>query len=291
VTDEVDCSIAPGGEQAFDPDGTKALWPDPTADQAPSAVCWRAGTACESLPDGTTQCVPADIDLEGRPAAPEDAVLHPVSRYVDALRELDERKRAHMRVDEPQVLLSVIAGVPQGWDGSPLDYGLGDDPGFVDYFGVGAGCRSDMGEAVPPVRLLSVASELGEANVFSICDGDYGPALAAIAGRLVEQLSSPTCIEPGREVVGDEIDGCWVQQRVGDVLLPVPTCERAGDGWALGAGQTLCSYIVTDDVHSSCADEGSDVELRYLYAQGTEFGAVEVTCAVETGGNCGAAAQ
>jgi hypothetical protein len=291
VTDEVDCSIAPGGEDAFDPDGSRALWGGSEGQSAPSAVCWRAGTACQSLPDGRTECVPADLDLEGQPASPEDAVLFPVSRYVDALRELDERKRAHMRTEEAQVLLSVIAGVPQGWDGAPLDYGPGDDPEFHGYFGVGAGCRSDMGEAVPPVRILSVVSELGEANVFSICDGDYRPALEAIGGRLVEQLSRPTCIEPGREVIGDAIDGCWLQQRVGDETLSVPTCERTAGGWVLGAEQTLCSYIVTDEVHPSCAAEGSDVELRYLFTQGIEFGEIEVTCAVETGGKCRAGAQ
>ena len=288
VTDEVDCSMAPGGEDAFDPDGTRTLWNGYPGEYAPSGVCWRAGTACQSLPDGRTECVPADIDSEGRPATAEDAVLFPVSRYIDALRELDERKRAHMRTDDPQVLLSVIAGVPQGWDGAPLDYGPGDDQEFFDQFGVGAGCRSDMGQAVPPARILSVASELGSANVFSICDGDYRPALQAIGGRLVEQLSRPTCIEPGRELVGDDqIDGCWVEQRVGDTVLPVPSCERTADGWALGAEQTLCSYVVTDELNPRCVDEGSDIELRYLYQEGIEFGEVVVTCAVQTGGECG----
>jgi len=287
VTDEVDCSIAPGGEEAFDPDGSRALWNGFQGDGAPSAVCWRAGTACQSLPDGRTECAPADIDAEGRPAAPEDAVLLPVSRYIDALRDLDARKREHMGTDDTQVLLSVIAGVPQGWDGAPIDYGLGDDEHFSDNFGVGAGCRSDMGEAVPPVRILSVASEL-DANVFSICDGDYRPALAAIGGRLIEQLSRPTCIEPGRELISDdEIDGCWVQRRVGDTVLPVPSCERTADGFALGAEQTLCSYVVTEELNPRCTAEGSDIELRYLYEEHIEFGEVEVTCAVQTGGECG----
>jgi hypothetical protein len=287
VTDEVDCSIAPGGEAAFDPDGTRTLWTDPNAQGAPSAVCWRAGTACQTLPDGRTECLPADLDAEGRPVAPEDAVLHPVSRYIEALHDLDARKREHMGVDEAQVLLSVIAGVPQGWDGSPLDYGAGDDEGFAGTFGVGAGCRSEMGQAVPPVRILSVADEFGEANVFSICDGDYRPALEAIGGRLVEQLSRPTCIDAGHEVVDGEVEACYVQQRVGDELRPVPRCERDGEGWVLGAGQTLCSYAVTEDVHASCVEEESEVEVRYLYAPGSEFGEVEVVCAVDPGGQCG----
>lgn len=291
VTDEVDCSIAPGGEAAFDPDGSRVLWGDYDGDSAPSAVCWRAGTACQTLPDGRTECVPADLDLEGRPVAPDDAVLLPIDRYIEALRELDERKREQMRTDDAQVLLSVIAGVPQGWDGSPLDYASGDDPVFLENFGVGAGCRSEMGQAVPPVRILEVASEFGEANVFSICDGDYRPALQAIGGRLVEQLSRPTCIADGHAVEDGEVDGCYVQQRVGDESHAVPKCERDGDGWVLGAGQALCSYAVTGDVHASCLADDSDVEIRYLYAPGIEFGEVVVTCDVDPGGRCGPAAE
>lgn len=291
VTDEVDCSITPGGAAAFDPDGTRALWPDPNALQAPSAVCWSAGVACTTLPDGRIECEPADIDGEGRPAAADDAVLHPVSRYIERLQALDERKRARSGTDEPQVLLSVIAGVPQGWDGAPLDYGPGDDPGFRDYFGVGAGCRSDRGEAVPPVRLLAVASAFEDeagSNVFSICDGDYRPALESIAGRLVEQLSRPTCIDGAyHEVVEGKVEHCIVQQRLGDELRSVPTCERDGEAWVLGAGQSLCSYAVTEQVHPTCVADEQEVEVRYLVAQGAELGEVEVTCEVDPGARCG----
>jgi len=294
ITDEADCSATPLGEAAFDPDGAKALWPNASADQAPSAVCWNAGVACESMPDGRTHCEPADIDLQGDATTPEGAVLHPLARYIDRLSEIDQRKRQRLGSDQQQVLLSVIAGVPPGYAGEALDYGPGDDPGFRDNFGVGPGCRTDQGDAVPPVRLLTVADTLGDgtgSNLFSICDGDYRPALEAIAGRLIEQLSRPTCIDGGDLgsdlVVEGRASHCSVQQRVDGELRSVPTCEAAGDGWALPAGASLCSFAVTDEeVHPTCAANDEAIELRYLQAPGTEFGSVDVTCEVDPGSSC-----
>ena len=148
ITDEADCSMAPGGEAAFDPDGSKALWPDPSQQQAPSAVCWNAGVSCQTQPGGRIECEPADLDAEGQPAAEGESVLHPLSRYLERLEHLDALKRATLGDERRQILLSVIAGVPEGYEGEPIDYGPGDDPGFLAYFGVGAGCRSGMGEAV-----------------------------------------------------------------------------------------------------------------------------------------------
>ncbi|MCA9709805.1 MAG: hypothetical protein KDK70_28455 [Myxococcales bacterium] len=297
ITDEADCSTTLAGAAAFDPDGSRALWPDPGADQAPSAVCWAAGVACQSLPEGRIGCEPADVDLAGQPTTPEGAVLHPLSRYVELLDRIDAHKRQVMKVDEPQVLLSVIAGVPPGWAGEALDYQPGDDAGFLANFGVGAGCRSDKGEAVPPVRLLAMADAFADepgTNLFSICDGDYRPALQSIATRLIEQLSRPTCIDTGdagsRLVVDGRATHCIVEQRVGQERRAVPTCTREGEGWALPEGESLCSYAVVDEqVHPTCAANDQVVELRYLQAPEAEFGVVEVTCETDPGLGCGGA--
>lgn len=295
ITDEADCSATIPGEAAFDPEGSRALWPDAGAQRAPSAVCWNAGVACQSMPDGRTHCEPADIDLQGSATSPEGAVLHPLSRYIERLEQLDTRKREVLGTDEQQVLLSIIAGVPPGFGGEPLDYRPGDDADFLANFGVGAGCRSDKGEAVPPVRLLTVAEAFEDepgANLFSICDGDYRPALEAIAVRLIEQLSRPTCIDAGERggdvVVEGRPSHCVVERRVGLERSSVPTCAREGTQWALPAGETLCAYAVVDDqVHPACAANDQAVELRYLQAPGTEFGVVEVTCEDDPGSGCG----
>ena len=293
ITDEADCSATPAGFPAFDPDGDRALWPDPQAQLAPSAVCWSAGVACETLGDGRISCLPANVDAQGQPTTPDDAALHPLSRYLERLGQIDQRKRERLGSDQAQVLLSVIAGVPVGYAGEDLDYGPGNDPGFEGYYGVGPGCSSDRGEAVPPVRLLAVAESMDESrgNVFSICDGDYRPALEAIANRLIAQLSQPTCIDSGgrgSEVVdAGRVEHCIVQQRLDDQLRSVPTCLEGNEGWELPAGASLCTYAVTDDqVHETCNGESQGVELRYLQAPNTDFGSVEVTCQLDFGPSC-----
>jgi len=296
ITDEADCSATALGEAAFDPNGSRALWPDdPALTQAPSSVCWSAGVACESMPDGRTHCEAADLDLSGEATTPEGAVLHPLSRYIERLWAIDARKRERQGSDQQQVLLSVIAGVPPGYAGEPLDYGPGDDPSFRGNFGVGPGCRTDQGDGVPPVRLLAMADAFGDVdgtNLFSICDGDYRPALEAIGERLIEQLSKPTCLDGGE--LGSELveqgkaTHCYVERRVGLDLAPVPTCDQRDGAWALPAGVEVCSYAVVDgEVHPTCAGGEKDIELRYLQAPGVEFGSVEVTCAVDPGSSCG----
>ncbi|MEM7152299.1 MAG: vWA domain-containing protein [Myxococcota bacterium] len=295
ITDEADCSATAAGFPAFDPDGDRALWPDPNAQLAPSAVCWNAGVACESRADGSTSCRPADLDAQGQPTAVGEAALHPLSRYLERLGQLDQRKRQRQGSDQAQVLLSVIAGVPIGYAGEAIDYGPGTDAEFAGYYGVGAGCSSDRGEAVPPVRLLAMAESMDEtkSNVFSICDGDYRPALEAIANRLIAQLSHPTCIDSGgrgSEVVdAGEVEHCIVQQRVGNELRSVATCQQGPEGWELPPGASLCTYAVTDEeLHETCTDESQGVELRYLQAPNTDFGSVEVTCEVGFGPSCAA---
>jgi hypothetical protein len=49
--------------------------------------------------------------------------------------------------------------------------------------GIGPGCESAAGSAVPPVRIRAVAEALapGERRLYSICDADLGPALGSIA--------------------------------------------------------------------------------------------------------------
>lgn len=288
ITDEADCSWTEAGVAAFDPNGSKALWPDPSQQQAPSAVCWNAGVSCQTMPDGRIDCEPADLDTEGQPAAEGQSVLHPLSRYLERLEQLDAIKRQRLGDDRRQILLSVIAGVPSGYAGEPIDYGPGDDAWFRDFFGVGAGCSSGNGEAVPPVRLRSLVESFSEdpaTNLFSICEGDYRPALRAIGQRLVEQLAHPTCVDAAglgsQAVVDGRVEHCIVQRKVGidPSGIAVPTCLPDGEGWALPEGAEVCSYAVTNDqVHPSCAADEHEIELRFLQAPGTDFGSVEVTC-------------
>ncbi len=291
ITDEADCSVTSAGFAAFDPDGTRTLWPDPDAALPASAVCWNAGVSCSTASDGSTHCEPADLDAEGRATAATDAMLHPVSRYLEVLEGIDMRKREINAGGPSQVLVSVIGGVPSGYDGRSLDYGPGSDPQFLDDFGVGAGCSSANGEAVPPVRLRAVAEAFTDepgSNLFSICDADYKPALEEIAEILVEKLR-PNCVRScvvGVDALQDgDLPTCTIAHERDGVSSEVPTCLRSGNGpWERPDGEDLCVYAVTgDDLHLDCQVEGQNLELRFLWAPDASIG--EITPICEASGN------
>ena len=285
ITDEADCSLGPAGFEAFDPDGSRALWSDPTAAQPSSALCWNAGVACHTQDDGRTHCEPADLDAQGQPTSGDDAVLHPLSRYLEILEQIDQHKRARSGRDTPQVLVSVLAGVPEQYAGEPVDYGPGDDPEFRADFGVGAGCSSGNGEAVPPVRLLALANAMTDepgSNLFSICNEDYSPVLEVIAQRLVDRLR-PSCVEACVAQVDTLIDGvlpsCTVVQEHEGQSRAVPHCVMQADGtFARPEGEPLCVHAVTgDELAAACRAEGN-VEFRFLRGPGASYGDVTATC-------------
>lgn len=288
ITDEADCSLGAGGAAAFDPDGDRALWPDPEAPLPPSAVCWNAGVSCETGPDGRTHCEPADLDASGAAAAEGDEVLMPLDRYLEMLEQIAERKRSLTGHDGAQVFVSVIAGVPQDYDGAPIDYGPGDDPGFEGDFGIGAGCSSGNGEAVPPVRLRALAESFPTeegTNLYSICDDDYSPALEAIANTLVGVLR-PNCVEAcvagGSEIVDGHLPSCTVVYEAESGSRRVPTCGLSSEGeWTLPEGEEVCVYAVSGaDMHLSCQRDDRNVELRYLRGPGVSLSQIRSTCEV-----------
>lgn len=285
ITDEADCSLGPEGAAAFDPDGERALWPDLEAPLPPSAVCWNAGVECEVGQDGRTHCEPADLSPSGEPAAEGEEVLQPLSRYIEVLDRIDEAKRALTGDARSQVLVSVIGGVPSPTDGSDLDYGPGDDPAFFEDFGVGAGCRSGNGEAVPPVRLRAVAEAFsdGQPNLFSICDDDYRPALEAIAARLIPYLRPhclDACVEGADEIVEGDLPTCTITREVDGRSGRVATCALGpGGSWSLPEGEEVCAHAVTGvERHFECQGGSGNVELRYLRADGASLGEIRTTC-------------
>jgi hypothetical protein len=148
VTDEEDCSYNNDWESIFLPDGDKAFWSDPNAATPTSAVCWNAGVACEG-----SDCRAVNLDVTGAQvpdsAADDDAVLRPVSRYTEILQELEDEKQ---EIDATQeVLVALIGGVSS--NGSVTYQDSLSDPEFQADFGIGPGCASEAGKAVPPVRM------------------------------------------------------------------------------------------------------------------------------------------
>ncbi|HRI08302.1 MAG TPA: VWA domain-containing protein [Nannocystaceae bacterium] len=184
VSDETDCSYDPAHESVFV--DNKVFWNSPDDTAPTSAACWRAGVACIGDGPDYEGCAPVDLDEMGAPAAaPGDAVLFPLSRYTEFLKLLALDKAA---LGPDAVLPFLIAGVPPGYAGpADLAFGDGDDPAFLADFGIGPACVAAMGDAaVPSVRERVVVEGLADpTHVTSICEPDYGPALAVIAARVL----------------------------------------------------------------------------------------------------------
>jgi hypothetical protein len=302
ITDEADCSHNPAAKDIFTTN--KVFWDDPINDPAPtSAACWNAGVACTG--DGTfDECHAENYDLAGNPGADDaDAVLQPVSKYVDFLQNIEDNKK---RFDGSQeVLVSLIAGVPIGYDTNDAEIPYADaaDPMYQSLFGVGPGCiigdaNSPDSTAVPPVREREFAEafEVGDArNLYSICQDDYSAALGSIADKLIQQIK-PACMtrcvkdldltteiaEPNCELA--DVD------TVSGARTPIPACIETKDGWTAPANAAACyAYLVDtdgaqtpsklDDMSSQCVDEGFNLEFYLMRSKAAPAGStVSATC-------------
>jgi hypothetical protein len=173
VTDEADCSYNYDWDTVFLPDGNRVFWSDPMAPSPTSAVCWHAGVACDG-----DQCFSIDLDVDGNEVTDADAdelaVLRPVSRYTELLTEVG-------------AYVFAINGV--GPDGNPIYQDALMDPQYQTDFGIGPGCQSPDGTAVPPVRVHEIVNtQSGAGNEASICAADYGGAFSVFGEGILARL-------------------------------------------------------------------------------------------------------
>jgi len=173
VTDEVDCSYNAEWEAIFLPEGNRVFWSDPDAASPTSAVCWNAGVSCNG-----DSCSSVNLDIDGSEvddASAEDrAVLRPVSRYTDIVSDVGG-------------YVFAIHGV--NGDGSVTYQPSLDDPQFQNDFGIGPGCQSENGRAIPPVRERELVEAIsGPGNLSSICAGDLSSALTTFGEGILSRL-------------------------------------------------------------------------------------------------------
>lgn len=283
LTDEADCSVPPEHDGIFLADGDRVFWEDPEASSPGSSVCWNAGVRCSGGPGVYDECHPADLGPDGEPVDPAtaetDAVMSPVSGYTDALRqiELDKQRIA----PDHEVLVALIAGVAE--DGTVLYADSENDPQFQANFGIGPGCESSYGRAIPPVRMrrLAEAFAVGDRpNLFSVCAQDYAPALEQIAAAIAAH-DRPACVpqcvalEPSCEV--------WTETRGAGgepVQTPVPLCATEG---ALPSDDVDSCWVWRSGQYLSpeCRDGGWNLELAFTHRDDGAFprdAAVMVRC-------------
>lgn len=274
VTDEEDCSYSPAGESIFSPEGNRVFWSDPDAPAPTSAVCWNAAVACTPTEENRYECEAVSRDGDGNIVADEDAealaVLHPLSRYVDVLQEVEDQKREIF--EDQEVLVSVVGGV--NIDGSVTYADALRDPEFQASFGLGPGCEGPIGRAMPPVRLRALveAFQYGEErNMFSICQEDYTPALAPLAESLAIQPLPPcvpACVADMDPSTPDVLDpSCTLVQVAPQEYgafedVEIPPCEP---GEVMPDGHDACYMTRTGDAMDEyCYDSGYNLEYVIL---------------------------
>jgi hypothetical protein len=273
VTDEVDCSYNPDMEDAlFDTDTFKEGTTART-----SAICWNAGVTCtgESPYD---DCVAADLDANAQPTSdPEQMVLHPVSRYVGMLEGI-----AAQKLEGREVMVSVIAGVPSGYNTGEVEQVFADseDPVLQENFGIAPGCESEIdGElqrAVPPVRLETFASAFmspalpeGARNLYSVCDADYSPAIEDIVLGIEQELPPacfPGCVQDDDEATAELDFSCQVFVQIGDD--EADEMLECIDG-ELPTGADVCWMGKTGDaLDAACVEDHRNLEFELVRREG-----------------------
>lgn len=302
LTDEADCSFnAAQEDEVFGQDGPRTFWSLPDEQLSPSsAVCWNAGVSCSPSEAATYDgCEIVDLDPFGEVVsadlANEAAALWPVDKYIEFVQEIEFAKK--QLNPNQEVLVSAIVGVPQAYPDEAIVYQQGPDASNPTSFqarnGIAQGCTSvdadgALSEAVPPVRLKAFADWFavgdGNTNLHSVCNDNYGPALAATAEALRDQLRPacmPACVADTDPMTTLVDPGCTVTEtsRGPDGSLQESTVPQCDGGDALPAGAVVCWVPLIDpdgnatpgaddNMSAYCANEGWNLEFRLVRAPG-----------------------
>jgi hypothetical protein len=177
VTDETDCSYHGDHETIFLPEGNRVFWSDTEAASPTSAVCWYAGIECVGNGAPYDECYAQSFDEDGNnvdgPNEDDDAVLHPVVRYV-----------AELAINDAYAFS--IDGV--GLDGS-IVYQDSLDAQLQNDFGIGPACESQAGFGVPSVRVREVVeSTSGPGSQGSICSDSYAGHMTTFVQGILDRL-------------------------------------------------------------------------------------------------------
>ena len=298
VSDETDCSYNQATKEIFTTN--KVFWNDPDFDTAPtSAMCWRAGVACTGGPGTYSECHPQDFGTDGAPVDDvAQAVLQPVSKYVDFVKQIEARKQSISAAQ--RVKVSLLTGVPQGYESFDAEIQYEDLPADDQYqinFGIGPGCvlgSPDFPEtmAVPPVRERAFAEAFAAADtrpLYSLCADSYSAALAAIGQEIADGMvpsCMPYCVadsEPNTAVVEAS---CEVRQTdaYGNETV-VPPCIQLGGVAKPPNGAQVCyaarvdpdgslTPSAIDDMSAVCVGEGFNLEIEVVRLTPAPAGAV-----------------
>jgi hypothetical protein len=279
ITDEDDCSVQDAS--AFDPNGARALWPDPEASRPPSALCVHAGIEC-SGPDDALVCSTIHRDSTGRITDdPGAAVLQPVDTSHALLDGIMAAKDGDRRL-----YVELVAGFQ--WTGQ-LDLQLARSEGpFVDEHGYAPGCDGPP-PAASPVRLLEWSKVIStrEPSTLSAC---APPQFLESTAELLIDRTRPLCftecaadlepddaaLEPSCTVIEVDPDG---------FRRTLPRCLNASDDPTIPPDAEACWVALTGgELSPYCREHGWNLEIQlYRGPRGaTPDSCLEITCEVST---------
>ncbi len=286
VSDETDCSYSPANQEIFTIN--KIYWNNPDDPAPTSALCWRAGVACTGAGPTYSECHAENHDVAGGSGvADQDAVLPPISKYIDFLYNLQDGKQ---QIDKDQrIKVALITGVPVGYESfkNELMYEDSPDADIQGSFGIGPGCvLADAGGdaiGVPPVREREVAEafqvEDDARNLYSICQPSYAETLDAIGAVIaadIKPICFPNCVldtDPDSELVEPDCQ-IYEQDVIANTITPLAKCEAGPDAWVLPADAIACwaprvdgeglTPSALDDMSTMCLDYGYNLELEIL---------------------------
>jgi hypothetical protein len=187
--------------------------------------------------------------------------------------DLDERQRGCLENCDLDVIDVSEPWIEKGNGGTNLPPGIGVAEALKC---VGPQWINEL-PGIPPVRLREFAEafEVGERNIFSICDDDYGIAMtqiaaaigdinerACVSGCVVDQLPDSPGLQPD----------CTLTETFTDAPdRAVPPCDLADQGWEFPAPDVHACYLAltdteaetltkVDDMSPQCVTVGSNLE-------------------------------
>jgi hypothetical protein len=218
VTDEEDCSVAPGSEDIFDMTNSMGH---------PNLRCFL-----------------------------NPWMVHPIERYIDGLRALRDSDHFVLGAIAGVPMVPQCQGygdeIPDCLDLEDMTEKV--DP--VSMTKLAPACITSEGEAFPARRFVQLAQAFGEnAYVHSICNEDFGPAITALTDRLIEAIGGIVS-QRELEMEKDPADPCRCLAAC-TILEEMPDsrdCPAGRTCWEPDGPGTGCAYNEDElgQLHTMC---------------------------------------
>jgi hypothetical protein len=176
-----------------------------------------------------------------------DCTSNDAEGYLLSVRDTVDRLRA-LKADDGQVMVAAITGprapyVVNWREPSFSDTSCNSQGQSCPWPMIAHSCTAADGSfADPAVRIAQLVDDLGpNGRLLSICDGEFGPALANIGNDVVHYVSSPCIMGQVAKRPNTARDDCTVvENATGDTILACADTGNNGRCWQLVPGGLSC---------------------------------------------------